>query len=456
MIITNTDAWDRREFQEQIADNSDVSKIELEGSRRIPEYAEFMQDIFSGLYKYDPKLREKAEPADTQWMDDMYKEISALPEWKTLRARTKLDPFISATATAKFCEQFMDGLPKNENMGRIDASDIIMIPGSTSSSIVHHSKPKKKEPPKLDMSKIRQAARVACKEATKEADSTNQMMKAFGHGIGPGTKHISSPTAKRELANKLSNNNVLKKIAELAGRMRSTAFEKQRTKTKHGVDEIADIKTGDDLARLVPAEMVKLAHPLMKVDFKKKFLEKNLLQYKLRGKDKEAKGPVIVCVDESGSMKGERDVWAKAVSMVLLNIAQKQNRNYCLVHFDGKVNRIDKFEKKADITEILDSMSHFTGGGTSYEEPLNEAIQIIANEKNYNKADIIFITDDTCYIGDEFLELFNKAKKVSQFNVTTVLIGTSDATVCNKFSDKVVPISSVKSSDSALDAVFSI
>jgi Mg-chelatase subunit ChlD len=62
-------------------------------------------------------------------------------------------------------------------------------------------------------------------------------------------------------------------------------------------------------------------------------LRKNLMQFKLEGKEKEGKGPLIVCIDNSGSMAGEREEWAKGFALGLLTIAKKQKREFCIIHF---------------------------------------------------------------------------------------------------------------------------
>ncbi len=297
-------------------------------------------------------------------------------------------------------------------------------------------------PSDLDLSAVRRVAREACGKAAEEADRTNEIIQAFAYGVGTGKPQYASPSIKKEVAAKLQNNHHLKRIAELAGRMRRIAAEKQKQKTKHGVDELADITVGDDLARLIPAEIAKLSHPLLKLDFQKKYLEKSLLQYKLRGKERQVRGPIVVCIDESGSMSGSRDVWAKAVGLALLQIAQQQGRKYAMIHFDSSVTRVDKFDKKADFTDIMDAVCHFTSGGTNFEKPLTEASRIITREKEFKQGDCIFVTDGSCEINDDWLRGFNDCKKTNEFNVISVAI-SDRSTTCNRFSDKVVHIDDI-------------
>jgi uncharacterized protein with von Willebrand factor type A (vWA) domain len=435
MIITNEDRWDKRLFNESLEYNTELQKVEATGSKRVHNFAEFAKDIFCSMFKYEPQARDPdTAPANERWADEIYNEITQLQEWRDLRERTRMNAESSSAAAAEFCNKFMDAVPygqPNENQERE------LIPAD------------------LDMSAVRRAARTACGKAAEEADKTNEMIQAFAYGVGTGKPQYASPSMKKDVAAKLQNNYHLKRIAELAGRMRRIASEKQKQKTKHGVDELADITVGDDLARLIPAEIAKLSHPMLKRDFQKKYLEKSLLQYKLRGKERKGRGPLVVCIDESGSMSGSRDVWAKAVSLALLQIAQQQNRKYAMIHFDSRVTRIDRFDKKAEFADIMDAVCHFTNGGTNFDEPLSKAQQIIVEEKDFKQADIIFLTDGSCEVDNNWLKIFNQARKDQEFHVISVVISDySDS--CNKFSDKVIHIDDITNDDDALQAMFSI
>ena len=48
------------------------------------------------------------------------------------------------------------------------------------------------------------------------------------------------------------------------------------------------------------------------------------------------KGPIIICLDESGSMIGERNHAAKALALALAWIARQQKRWCALIAFSGE------------------------------------------------------------------------------------------------------------------------
>lgn len=450
MIITNIDAWDRREFLDYMQYDQKLKDIEIDGSKRQPNFAEFMIDVFGGLYKYQPKLREKDQIiAGTEWMDEIYNEISQLQEWKTLRERTRMNAGASAEATAEFCIQFMDQVPKPPKKNQQQSQQ-----GQPQQNNSTGNQP---ESSGLDMPKIRQAARNACKKATEAADRHNSMMSAFGQGNDTGVRQTAAPGMKKQLVEKLVNNEHLREIAELAGRMKRIAIQKQKSKVRYGTDEIANITVGDELSRLVPSEIAKLSHPVLKKDFFKRYLEKSLLQYQLRGREKEGRGPLIICIDESGTMSGQRDIWAKAVAMALLHIAQRQKRRYFMIHYDSKVTRTDEFHGTVDPLKIIDAISHYTAGGTEFEEPLNMAFQMInkGKETGYKKADIVFITDGQATVSDQFLQIFNIGKKLANFQVIGVAIDCRDVETLQKFSDQLIHVRCGRD-DEALNIMFNI
>ncbi len=430
MIIENIDLWDRRVFHEEITEDYNLKRVEKIGTDKVHNYCEFMMDVFGGLYKHSPKVRDSiSAPTTEKWADEVYSEITKLPEWQALRARTVMDQTAAAVATSTFCENFLDAIPQRKR------------------------KDQPLEVSELDMSTVRTVARSACATASAAADEVTDMVESFGYNSSNGNVQHAAPTKKRELAHKLMGNSYLKRVAQLAGRMRRIAEKKQKEKVRHGVDEITNITIGDDLGRLIPAELSKLNNKLMKKDFYKKLLEHSLIQYELTGIDRRGRGPIVLCVDESGSMAGNRDIWAKAVAMALIQIAQKQKRDCVLIHFDSRVTRLDKFSKVVDMPTLMDSISHFSNGGTDFVPPLNAAIK---NIKDGNKnADIVFITDGCSDLSDEYVEHFKKDKKDLQFSMISIGIDC-DPTVLRDISDTTVVINNLYDDSDATDAMFSI
>ena len=222
------------------------------------------------------------------------------------------------------------------------------------------------------------------------------------------------------------------------------------------MDEIYDLSLGKDLGRLIPSELMKLRHPVTKKQFYKDFAEGKLLQYELQGKEKKQKGAIVVCIDDSGSMSGDPEIWAKSVAMALLEVALYQKRSFYCIHFDHThdpkhlhTNEFPK-EKGKDIQEIIDMAEYFSGGGTLFEPALDKSRMLIDQQEDYKKADIIFITDGESAVSNGWLEDFNKWKDDNNVNIYGILIDSyynSDATL-KLFATEIHKLSSINQNSS--------
>lgn len=273
---------------------------------------------------------------------------------------------------------------------------------------------------------IKNAMKAGMKAAADQAENAENTAQAWG--LDPGTLQRMPYEKRIELARKL-NNDRFKKIAKLFGPMQRMAFAEQQRKTTHAPDEIFDIEQGNDLARVLPIELLATRHPLLKLDFYRRYFEGGLLQYKLKGTEKLAKGGIIFCEDGSGSMSGDREVWAKAVGLTLLQIAKAQKRSFYGIHFGG-ARQIKCFDfrdpKNATVDQVIEFAECFFGGGTDFTTPLSKALDLMREEHSKNgavKADIVFCTDGQCGVSDQWLQEFKKEQERMAFRVYGVIIG---------------------------------
>jgi uncharacterized protein with von Willebrand factor type A (vWA) domain len=178
----------------------------------------------------------------------------------------------------------------------------------------------------------------------------------------------------------------------LAGKFKRIAAAKQKAKVRHGADEVSDVELGSNLSRVLPSELVKLSHPLLRKAFLASLLEGKVMQYRLSGTDSLGRGPLVVCIDKSGSMEGAADIWSTAVALALLDIAQRQRRPFALLAFDGEVKRQDIVEVGGQLPE--DTLFTACSGGTNITGVLSRALSIIQESSGgMKKADVVLITD---------------------------------------------------------------
>ena len=91
---------------------------------------------------------------------------------------------------------------------------------------------------------------------------------------------------------------------------------------------------------------------------------------------------------------------------------------------------------KLKSSDMVNLARTFLSGGTNFALPLDQAINVI-NESRFKQADVVFVTDGEDSLKDSFLVEFNKKKKEKNFNVLSLMLGSSINTV-EQFSDKVV------------------
>lgn len=264
---------------------------------------------------------------------------------------------------------------------------------------------------------LRRSARTACGKASAAIEELREAMEGLERvAFGPGgaTSNNGATTdgaAVRSLAARLRDSARLREISKLAGRFKRIAGAKRRSRVKHGADEIVDVETGADLGRMLPLELALLVHPSTKLLAMRNLLERGCLQYRLEGTATLGLGPLICCVDKSGSMNdGGKDVWATAVALALLDVAHAEKRPFALLAFDALV----KGEFLVAVGESLPEAALFVpaDGGTNIDGVIRRGLEIIEQHPGeLRKADIVLVTDGASN-ADEAAELRARAAKL--------------------------------------------
>lgn len=242
---------------------------------------------------------------------------------------------------------------------------------------------------------LRRSIRAGCGKAVEAVEQLRDALDGLEH-VGFGTSPPGAPGTgepARSLAARLRDDARLRRIAQLAGRFRRIAGGKRRSRVRHGADEIVDIEQGADLGRLLPLELAQLVHPRTKLLTLRSLVESACLQYRLEGTETLGKGPLVVAIDKSGSMEGEKDVWATAVALALLDVAQHEKRPFALLCFDGAVKHESIVLPGAALPEA--ALFVPADGGTNIDNVVRRGLEIIEEQRPgaLREADIVLITD---------------------------------------------------------------
>jgi uncharacterized protein with von Willebrand factor type A (vWA) domain len=254
------------------------------------------------------------------------------------------------------------------------------------------------------MSREAMQAIESAAKAASDAVEAAKGMPSFGAGFGPGEPTYQSPEQALTIAEMWANNPMLRRIAELFGRLdRDMRFQRSK-RIVGGNDEIVDVEFGDNLARVLPHELALFSDEDLELDFLARYADAELLQFSTVGEEHAGRGPILVVVDGSGSMQGEKNIWARAVSMCLLHIARLEKRDFACIEF-ASARQVAQWvfyaKQPMDAQQIVDMASHFFGGGTSPIQGVQGAVTLMQQAPPFKKADLVMIGDGEAGFGPE-------------------------------------------------------
>jgi uncharacterized protein with von Willebrand factor type A (vWA) domain len=318
--------------------------------------------------------------------------------------------------------------------------------------------------------KVRRSVRRGLAEAMAEVEQANDAIKAFGGGYdtgfgtdnGGGGRNSLSTKEKLIIAQQVGRSPKLQQIAAVCGRFTRIALQQQKTRVKHPPDEITSITTGNEIERLLPSEIALLADADLEDLFYLRFTERGLTQYDLIVHEPEGQGPIIIAIDESGSMTTNYggltgEVWSKAATLALLSIARLQKRDLAVIHFSGPDDlRLDLFPKgEATPAEVIACASFFFNGGTVLEPWMKKALELVDGSQ-FEKADVICVSDGISDVSPEAQAEWTRRRAECGMRSYGVLIGSNQGeALLDEISDAVFRLDDLRSDLPALDVIFS-
>lgn len=250
------------------------------------------------------------------------------------------------------------------------------------------------------------------------------------------------------LAHALQHNAAIQELARKMGRNYISEEKKQRARIPQASkSEVHGVHRSDDLMRVLPSELLNLEDDTLETLFFARLLEKNLLTYELQGTTfiqgehaethQKRTGPVVACLDTSGSMQGEPLLKAKALLLAIANILRKEDRSLHVLLF-GSTGEIREFsmDRQNNAAGLLTFLQQGFGGGTDFDTPLKRAFEIIAAQQAYKKADVLMISDGDCHVSPTLTETINGQKNILDCQVYVVLC--AGARTETTFGDEIV------------------
>jgi uncharacterized protein with von Willebrand factor type A (vWA) domain len=379
-------------------------------------------DFFAAAFDPDPRLHDSCvDPRRHQFLQ----QLLGTPEYCELHTATRLDDTASEIAATHFGHQFAE-LMKSAS---VDADP--------------------------EMATLR-AVGTALAAAREDVGELHEVASAFG--LGPGAPGANDPKAVAALFKRVRSDPSLRRIGELAGRFRRVAQSRQRRKTVHGLDDVVGVEPGGDVARLLPHERATLAVPELELDTLRRLVERQTLCRAHQSTEPVGQGPIIVTLDESGSMKGEKAHTAKALALALAWLARQQKRWAALVAYSGDTGErlLGLPPGRWDEAALADWLAAFLGGGSDLDVPVRELPRMFAElHAPAGATDVVLVTDALCVIPNDVRERFRSWKRSSGVRAIGLVIDgpAGDlAAVC----DEVHSVRSLTADDEAVGRILSL
>lgn len=243
----------------------------------------------------------------------------------------------------------------------------------------------------------------------------------------------------------LKKSSDLNEILEQVGRIELEYGSKKLSLSPYSKNEVHSVTFSGDIQTLLPAETVKLKNPLLKRKFYADMLEGKLLTYQLKGENwnsdtagKKRKGPVVALVDTSASMRGSPELLAKAVILAVTRRMLKENRDVKVILFSSKWQtvEIELTNKKRMGQEFLEFLNFTFGGGTDFNTALRAGLKAMKNEKAFEGADLLFLTDGFSELSERpLIREWNEIKAERRARIFSLIIGNYDAGGLQQVSD---------------------
>lgn len=423
-------------------------------SGKIPAAESLLRDVWASLYKMKPKILEQGVPESLKpnrtllgkWMDH---------EWfDRYRDFTRLDDLTATVCTVSFGEKlnaFLADLKEQDEQIQQQIETVQALqdqlplnwtdedPEGEAVKELNEAAQELDEQLQFVLEAKMEQFEYTVEKAMEETVRVKEnLVSLMGGQAGTGDAELKKIPLRDQLAiaEKVALDPQMQKIAEWAGRFKQIAQDKQQKDYTEAMER-RGVTLGNDLERLLPAELGLYTHPTAKKEFLRRFAEGETMQFDQKKRNDMGKGPIVFCLDQSDSMR-RLENQSKGFVLALLSIAKKQRRNLCVVLFSTETLLFEYNKGNMTAAELDRLVQTYLGGGTDFSTALQEALQVI-NQSKFRQADLLFVTDGEDQVCDSFLEEFHERKREKQFQVLSLVIGDETAAT-ETFSDRVLHV----------------
>ena len=209
--------------------------------------------------------------------------------------------------------------------------------------------------------------------------------------------------------------------------------------------ELRGLAHGGRLEQMLPSEAQQLRHPVLRKLWRARRAEARLLHYDSQAElidwrpdptapprerdappapEPLARGPIIVALDTSGSMRGTPEAIAKAIVREALRAATRERRACKLIAFGaaGEVQESNLGLSGDGLAALLALIGQGFDGGTDVQAPIERAIDCVRTAR-WASADLLIASDGEFGCTPATLAALDEARATLGLRVQGVLVG---------------------------------
>lgn len=291
-----------------------------------------------------------------------------------------------------------------------------------------------------EMDKIlRQISLQVEQDIQKKQGLYNNLKKLSSHSywdLALGNLIQTNPEFCFYLSSIVKNHPEIIKIARLMGNLKVIKTKKTKKMTRSTYECKMNISTSNDITNLIPLELLYLDDQLENI-FYNKLIEQKLFTYDYRSRNNKGKGGIIVILDTSGSMIGDKLDLLKSIILNIALIVLQKKRYFALINFSSSMKDILLLPHRPEFQEFINLLTSSFYGGTNFDIPIKRTLEIIENFRNHRESDVLIFSDGFGKLSDEVLNKLETDRKKYHFGMFGFLIddnskSTSLAECCDR------------------------
>jgi len=365
-------------------------------------------DIYYSLYLPFPRLADVSEVSLGR--NDQYRIVKTIlmdEEVKKLRLYTVADSFSSVAIGTLFLLNLLSELSEENEKNYAQ--------GGGKGENGMRNQQKEHDDTGEGGKSLEEAVKNAARKSMEAAENVKEIQN-FVYGYKAGVGHMLNLDDDVASVLKLAKNTDIRNLLNVLSRIPDVTMAVKKRRVGYQRGEVEGYTRGSDVERIVYTE---LAYP--DVYFYTKVAEGDLLLF-----EKVmylTMGPIYVLLDKSGSMDGNKILWAKATALALFIRSRLERRAFYMRFFDSEPYESIAVRPNAKPSQVVKFLEYIAmvrnGGGTDISKALLTACNDMMKLGFKEASDVILITDGEDRIAKN---LVKKALQHAKARLLSVMI----------------------------------